>query len=117
VFSFNPASITLATGQQQTVVVRASGNRTLTDTTFSIRFDPSSVAVVAVRPILANGGMADTHMEPGLVTFSIPTALNLSGSQDVGEILLQGIAAGTSTLSFEKAPAGAGSIPAAVEVR
>ena len=117
VFDFDPASISLAAGQQRSVLVRAGGNRTLANTSLAIRFNPAVVAAVAVRPILASGGLADGRVESGRVIVEIPSTLSLAGTQAVAEIVLQGIAAGNSTLSFDKVPDGAGSIPAVVEVR
>jgi hypothetical protein len=47
----------------------------------------------------------------------IPSAMTLSGTRAVAEIILQGIAAGNSFLTFEKAPAGSSLSQATVEVR
>jgi general secretion pathway protein D len=116
VFDFDPASVSLAPGEQRSILVRATGNRTLSNTSLAIRFNSAVVAAVAVRPILTSG-LADARVESGRVVVDISSPLSLSGTQAVAEIVLQGIAAGQSTLSFEKAPDGAGSIPAAVEVR
>jgi hypothetical protein len=116
VFDFDPPSVSLAPGQQRSILVRATGNRTLSNASLVIRFDAVVVAAVAVRPILTSG-LADARVESGRVVVDISSPLSLSGTQAVAEIVLQGIAAGQSTLSFEKAPDGAGSIPAAVEVR
>jgi general secretion pathway protein D len=116
-FDFDPPTVSLAPGEQRTIVVRAGGNRTLENTSLSIRFDPNVAAAVAVRPVLADGGYADSRIEPGHVLIDIPSVLNVSSTRAIAEIVLQGIARGNSTLSFEKAPEGAGSAPVAVEVR
>jgi len=67
-----------------------------------VRFDPSVVAAVAVRPILSDSGVADAHIESGRVVIDLPTAVPLSGTRAVAEITVRGVKAGTSTLTFEK---------------
>jgi hypothetical protein len=116
-FDFDPASITLAPGEQRSVLVRATGNRTLTNTSLAIRFDPAVTAAVAVRPTLSDSGIADSRLEPGRVVIEIPSALEVNGTRPVAEIILQGTKKGKSTLYFDSAPAGAGLAPLAVEVR
>jgi hypothetical protein len=116
-FDFDPATVSLMPGEQRTIVVRAGGNRTLENTSLSIRFDPNVAAAVAVRPVLTDGGFADSRIEPGRVLIDIPSVLNISSTRPIAEITLRGIAKGNSTLSFEKAPDGAGSAPVAVEVK
>lgn len=116
-FDFDPPNVTLAVGQQSAMAIRASGNQTLSDTVLTVRFDPSVVAAVAVRPILSDGGVADAHIEPGRVIVEIPGSLSLSGTRPVAEVVLQGIAPGNALLSFERAPEGASLGNALVEVR
>jgi hypothetical protein len=117
IFDFDPLSITLAPGQQKSILVRAAGDQTVSDTSLSIRFDPAVAAAVAVRPILVDGGVADAHIEGGHVLVEIPSAMTLSGTRAIAEIILQGIAAGNGFLTFEKAPAGSSLSQATVEVR
>ncbi|HJW14048.1 MAG TPA: secretin N-terminal domain-containing protein, partial [Thermoanaerobaculia bacterium] len=97
VFDFDPASLSLATGQRRSVLVRAAGNLTLANTTLAISFDPKIVAAVTARPILPGGGLADAHIESGRVVIEIQSPLSLSGTQAVAEIVFQGMAAGNST--------------------
>ncbi len=117
IFDFDPVSVSLAPGQQKWVLVRATGDQTISDTSLAIRFNPAVAAAVAVRPILADGGVADARIESGRVLLDIPTAMTLSGARAIAEILLQGIAPGNDALSFEKAPAGSSLSQATVEVR
>jgi hypothetical protein len=116
-FDFDPPQIALAPGEQRSVVLRVGGNRTLENTSLAVRFDPSVAAAISVRPILANGGYADSKIEPGRVVIDIPSILNVSSTQPIAEIVLQGIARGKATLSLERGPDGAGSTPVAVEVK
>jgi general secretion pathway protein D len=116
-FDFDPASITLAPGEQRSILVRVGGNQTLANASLAIRFDPAVAAAVAVRPTLSGSGVADTRIEAGQVVIEISSALDVNGTLPVAEIILQGMKKGTSTLSFVKTPDGAGSTPLAVEVR
>jgi general secretion pathway protein D len=117
IFDFDPVSVSLAPGQQKWVLVRATGDQTVSGTSLAIRFNPAVAVAVAVRPILADGGVADARIESGRVLVDIPSAMTLSGARAIAEILLQGIAPGNDALSFEKAPAGASLSQATVEVR
>lgn len=116
-FDFDPPSLALAPGERKSILVRAAGNLALGNTSLAIRFDPAVAAVVVVRPILSDGGLADSRIEPGRVVIEMPGGLNLTGTRPIAEIVLQGIGKGQSTLSLEKGPDGAGSTPLAVEVR
>jgi len=117
-FDFDPASLALAPGQQRSILVRATGQETIANASIAIRFDSSVVAAVAVRPILSDTGVADAHIEKGRVVIEIPSPIALSGTKAVAEIILQGVAKGKSSLSFEKAPSdGATTSSAAVEVK
>lgn len=117
IFDFDPVSVTLAPGQQKSILVRAGGDQTLDDLSLSIQTDPSVAAAVVVRPILPDGGAADARIASGHVLVDVSSPLALSGTRAIAEIVLQGIAPGTCTLSFEKAPSGAGLSQALVEVR
>src|SRR6266545_312279 len=106
IFDFDPVSISLAPGQQKSILVRAAGDQTLNDVSLSIQLDPTIAAAVAVRPILADGGAADARIASGHVLVDISSPLALSGTRAIAEIVLQGIATGNCVLSFEKAPSG-----------
>jgi general secretion pathway protein D len=117
IFDFDPVSISLAPGEQKSILVRAGGDQTFNDLSLAIQFDPAVAAAVAVRPILSDGGAADARIASGHVLVDISSPLALSGTRAIAEIILQGIAPGNCTLSFEKAPSGAGLSQALVEVR
>ena len=117
VLDFDPPNVSLAVGEQKSVLIRASGDQTLTNSTLTVRFDPAVAAAVAVRPILSDGGIADAHIESGRVIVEIASAPSLSGTRPIAEIILRGIAPGNAVLSFEIAPGGASLANALVEVR
>ncbi len=117
IFDFDPVSIALAPGEQKSVLVRAGGDQTFNDLSLSIQFNPAVATAVAVRPILSDGGAADARIASGHVLVDISSPLALSGTRAIAEIILQGVAPGNCTLSFEKAPSGAGLSQALVEVR
>ena len=106
-FDFSPASLSLPRGQQRSILVRVTGEQTLTNTSIVVAFDPKLVAAIAVRPILSDSGVADAHIEPGRVVIDIPSAVALSGTRAVAEITLQGVAPGRASLTFEKPTADA----------
>lgn len=117
-YDFAPAALTLAPGQEVSVLVRASGEETLANTSLSIRFDRAVAAAVLVRPILSGAGVADAHVEPGRVVLDMPGAVPLSGTCAVAEIVLKGVAPGKTTLTFEgSSAASAVTVPASLEVR
>jgi general secretion pathway protein D len=117
IFDFDPLTISLAPGQQKSILVRAGGDQSVSDVSLSIRFDPAVAAAVAVRPILIDGGMADARIESGHIIIEIPSGMTVSGTRAIAEILLQGIAPGNASLFFEKAPSGSSLSQATVEVR
>ncbi len=113
VFSFEPAFVSLAPGQQRSLTVRAAGD-TLTSSSITIRFDPRVAAVTVARPILSSAGVADARIQGGQVILQLPAGTPLSGTRAIAELSIVGVAAGRAILSVEGAGAGAS---AAVEVR
>src|SRR5262249_28645715 len=113
VYSFDPAFLSLAPGQQRSIVLRATGD-VVTDGTVSIAFDPRTAAVRVARPILTGEGIADARIDNGHVILHLPVGGSLSGTRAIAELTVVGIAAGRSTLSVEGAGAGA---TAVLEVR
>ena len=113
---FDPPSLSFAPGQDRSLLVRATGE-TLPGGTVVVRFDPAVVTAISVRPILSQG-VADSRIEPGRVILELPGDAALSGTRAVAEIVLRGVAAGSTTLTFEKsAPDGVFALSqAAVEV-
>jgi general secretion pathway protein D len=116
VFSFDTAFLSLAPGQQRSIVLRASGN-TLTTSAIAIVFDPRIATVTSARPILtAEDGVAEARIQGGFVVLQLPAGTAISGTQAIAELTLTGVAPGRSTLSVEGNGVGAGA-SAVVEVR
>ena len=113
VFSFEPAIVSVARGQQVTLLLRGAGD-TLTSDSIVVTFDPSVAAVTLARPVLAVNGVADARIERGRVTVRAPAGTSLNGTRAIAEITVMGIAPGRSILSVEGAGAGAS---AAIEVK
>jgi general secretion pathway protein D len=99
---FDPAYVTVAPGAQQSFLVRVTGAGVLPGGTVAIRFDPATVAVLAVRPILgSDSGMAEGHVEGGRALITFPGVESLSGTRALAEITIRGIAPGRSALAFD----------------
>lgn len=115
---FDPSSVSFGKGEERSLLLRAAGDG-LPGGEIAIRFDPSLVAAISVRPILSDGGVATGRIEAGRVVLDLPAAASLGGTRAVAEIVFRGLAPGRSTLFFEKpAPGGAFALSEAVlEVR
>jgi general secretion pathway protein D len=99
---FDPANLTMAKGQQQPILVRATASAGFPGGTFVVRFDPSVVAAVVARPILGSGsGIANATIDSGRVVLEIPGSPEMTGTRAVAEITLRAIEAGRASLSFE----------------
>ncbi|MFN2386787.1 MAG: secretin N-terminal domain-containing protein [Thermoanaerobaculia bacterium] len=113
-FDFDPASLSFAAGQDRILLVRATGD-TLRAGSFAIRYDPQVVNVVGVRPILADGGVAESRLEPGRVLLELPAEASLGGTRAVAEIIVRGVGPGRSALALEGE--GLSFTPAVLDVR
>jgi len=117
----DPAYLTLAVGQQQPILIRATSAGGFPGGTLTVHFDPSIAAAVAVRPILGSAtGVADSRIDGNSVVLELPSSSELSGTRAVAEITLRGIAAGRSMLLFEPPDLPGASVStsqAVVEVR
>ncbi|HKD17503.1 MAG TPA: secretin N-terminal domain-containing protein, partial [Thermoanaerobaculia bacterium] len=108
---FDPAYLTVAPGAQQTILVRATGAGGLPGGTVSIRFDPSTVVVLGVKPILgSDSGMAEGHVDDGHAVMTFPAVDSLGGTRALAEITLRGIAPGRSALTFEPVSLGSAAV-------
>jgi general secretion pathway protein D len=118
---FDPSYLSVAPGSQQTILVRATSAGGLPGGTVSIRFDPSTVAVLGVKPILGtDSGMAEGHVSDGHAIVTFPAVDSLGGTRAVAEITLRGIAPGRSALAFEPVTLGNATVTpsqAVVEVK
>ncbi len=102
VLDFDPAYLSLAVGQQQTVLVRVTSPGGFPGGTLRLRFDPSVAAAVSVRPALVGGnGLAGAQISGRSVVLELPDSTDLSGTRTVAELTLRGIAPGRARLAFE----------------
>ena len=113
VYSFDSAFLSLAPGQQRSVVLRATGDF-LTDGSISVAFDPKVAAVRYARPIVSAEGVADARIDAGRVVLQLPVGTPLSGMRAIAEFTVIGVAPGRSVLAVEGAGAGASAV---LEVR
>ncbi|HEY6097655.1 MAG TPA: hypothetical protein VIU83_06320, partial [Candidatus Deferrimicrobium sp.] len=113
-FDFAPSALTIAPGQQVSILVRANGNDTMAETPLVVRFDPAVVSAIAARPIFSGSGVADTQVEPGRAVVQVPNGTAVSGSTPLAEIVLKGVGPGRSALTIETP---AGGTAGTVEVR
>lgn len=118
-FDFDPPTLSLAPGEVESVLVRATGGDFSPASTLGIQFDPAVVAVVAARPILSGGGIGDASVAGGRVVLELPGGIDLSGTRPIAEITLRAVGAGRTMLAFETSASGAvvATADAAVEVR
>jgi general secretion pathway protein D len=118
-FDFDPPAVSLAPGEEKTILVRATGGDSTPAATLGIQFDPAVVAVAGVRPVLAEGGLGATNTGGGRLVLELPGGIALGGTRPVAEITLRGMGAGRTSLTFETS-ANAGIVAAtdaAIEVR
>jgi general secretion pathway protein D len=116
-FDFDPASLSFSPGEQRSVILRATSADSIPAGQLVFRFDPAVVGVVAARPILAEGGLGDGRVEAGRVILDYPGMVAATGTRPIAEIILVGVAAGRSDLSFEAGPSGANLAGAVVEIQ
>jgi hypothetical protein len=116
-FDFDPASLSFSPGEQRSVILRATSADSIPAGQLVFRFDPAVVGVVAARPILAEGGLGDGRVEAGRVVLDYPGMVAATGTRPIAEIILVGVAAGRSDLSFEAGPSGANLAGAVVEIQ
>ena len=118
-FDFEPASLSLATGEVRTVLVRATGAGTAPEGKVEVAFDPAILAVLAVRAIPAGDGIAEASVGPGRVVLDLPAGTTVEAGAFLAEITVRAIAPGRSKLAFDKATTGgkAWLSEAAIEVR
>jgi general secretion pathway protein D len=99
---FDPAYLTLGSGQQQTVAVRATTPGGFPGGTLRIRFDPSVAAAISVRPVFGGStGVAIGRIEGASIVLELPDSADVTGTRTLAEVTLRGIAPGRATLAFE----------------
>jgi hypothetical protein len=118
-FDFDPPAVSLAPGEQKTILVRATGDESAPATILGIQFDPAVVAVAGVRSVLGDGVLGATSSGTGRLVLELPGGISLAGTRPVAEITLRGIGAGRTNLAIEKPSTGAvlAATDASIEVR
>jgi len=108
---FDPAYLSVASGAQQTILVRVTSAGGLPGGSVSIRFDPATVTVLGVKPILgSDSGMAEGHVDNGHAVVTFPAVESLGGTRALAELTVRGLAPGRSALVFEPADLGGAAV-------
>jgi hypothetical protein len=102
---FDPAYLSLANGQTQSILVRATatGPTGFPGANLIVHFDPKVVAALVARPILASdGGIADATIDDaGRILFAIPPIPDISGTRVIAQVTFRGVGPGRAAFSFE----------------
>jgi general secretion pathway protein D len=122
-FSFDPPALALSPGQDQTVLLYASGADELAPSKVAVDFDPSVLQVTKVEPL--TGGAVEP-VSANRVAFTLPSGGGgISGPRAVARLTVHGVAAGSASLSVDATamtlstggPAIVSTSPAAIEVK
>ena len=122
-FSFDPPALALSPGEEQTVLLYASGADGLASSKLGIEFDPAVLQVSNIEPL--NGGAVEP-VSAGRIALTLPNGSGgISGSRAIARLTVKGAASGTGTLTLDATamtlasggPAIVSSSPAQVEVR
>ena len=122
-FTFDPPALSLLPGEEQTVLLYASGAEGLAASKLAVDFDPAVLQVSKIEPL--NGGSVEP-VSPSRMAFTVPTGNGgISGSRPIARLTVKGVAAGTAALAIDATamtlssggPAIVSSSPAQVEVR
>ena len=99
---FDPAYLSIAPGQQQAVVVRATSAQGFPGGSLTVHFDPSVAAAVVARAILTDGnGIAEARVEGDRAIITLPASPDATGTRAIAEITLRGMAAGRMALTLD----------------
>ena len=122
-FSFDPPTLVLSPGQEQTVLLYASGAESLAASKVGVDFDPSVLQVERIEPL---GGGSVEPVSASRIAFTLSgEGGGLSGLHPVARLTVRGVAAGTGFLSLDATamtletggPAIVSVSPATVEVK
>ena len=122
-FTFDPPSLALSPGEEQTVLLYASGAEGLAASKLGVDFDPAVLQVSKIEPL--NGGSVEP-VSANRIALTVPTGNGgISGSRPIARLTVRGVAAGTAALAVDATamtlstggPAIVSSSPAQVEVR
>jgi general secretion pathway protein D len=122
-FSFDPPALALSTGQDQMVLLYASGADELAPSKLAVDFDPAVLEVTKVEPL--TGGSVEP-VSANRIAFTLPSSGGgISGPRAVARLTVHGVAAGSASLSLDATamtlstggPAIVSTSSAAVEVK
>jgi hypothetical protein len=122
-FSFDPPSLSLAPGQEQTVLLYASGVESLASSKVGLDFEPSVLQVERIEPL---GGGSVEPVSANRIAFTLSSeGGGLSGLHPVARLTVKGVARGSGFLSLDATamtlenggPAIVSVSPAQVEVK
>ncbi|HWC64962.1 MAG TPA: hypothetical protein VG777_02685, partial [Thermoanaerobaculia bacterium] len=98
-FAFDPPVAALPAGQEQTVVIEASGTEGIAPSKIGIDFDPAVVQVSKVEPL--NGGSVEP-VSDSRVALSLPGGGSpLTGPHPIARLTLRGVAAGNGSITLD----------------
>ena len=121
-FAFDPPALSLSPGQQQTVLLVASGTEGVAASKLGIDFDPAVLQVENVEPL--NGGSVEP-VSASRLALTLPGSGALTGAHAIARLTLKGVAPGTASVSLDATaltlasggPAIVSSNPVDVEVK
>ncbi|HET9794311.1 MAG TPA: secretin N-terminal domain-containing protein [Thermoanaerobaculia bacterium] len=121
-FAFDPPAVALAPGQEQTVLLMASGTEGVAASKLGIDFDPAVLQVSKIEPL--NGGSVEP-VSASRVALTLPGSGSLTGPHPIARLTLKGVAAGTGSVTVDATaltlesggPAIVSSNPVEVEVK
>jgi hypothetical protein len=122
-FSFDPPVLALAPGQEQTVLLYASGAESLAASKVGVDFDPAVLQVERIEPL---GGGSVEPVSANRIAFTLSSeGGGLSGLHPVARLTVRGVAPGSGFLSLDATaltlsdggPAIVSVSPAQVEVK
>src|SRR5262249_41844210 len=79
-FALSPSTVSIAPGQQVSIVVRATGTDVLPEGSLVLTTDPMVVSIIGARPIFTSAGVSDSQVEPGRAVLQIPSGTPVSGT-------------------------------------
>jgi general secretion pathway protein D len=121
-FAFEPSSLALKPGEEQTVALTSSGGDTLASSQVAFEFDP---AVVQVAKIESLEGSSVTPLSASRLSLTLPDGFGSAAPRTLARVTLRGVATGSASVRLDAssltdasgAPAIVSSGTAAVEVK
>jgi hypothetical protein len=98
-FSFDPPALSLSPGQEQTVLLYASGAESLASSKVGVDFDPAVLQVERIEPL---GGGSVEPVAANRIAFTLSSeGGGLSGLHPVARLTVKGVAPGSGFLSLD----------------